>query len=382
MTSSSRTTEDKSILQAQPALLWTILVGIAAAWLYVAPALHRAAFLGHLRFRVFAFDLLRFAPPPSADASTGTYTDIGILTISLLLFVLIPSLLTRRITRWTIIATPIVTLLLFLLGYCDLYWLPPQTAIDLGIASALVVAAFVPALRIAPFPWLASVPPWGGRTTRALGTMMLLADVFALAPATTGRWAARNALPEGPPTFVYLIRMKDHSSFLNEKIVREIYNAPDYVLLQQYVPEQEEEEFSPTKLLSGEHATYPLIPFLRLIMQSPDDADVILPALSISEYSSSFSALPVLVDKSAIEQLVQVPSPEIYAALFSSQISTHPPLRGVVDYSDGVITLRVEPRQSGVVFGISKSPEGDLSLTTRPAPEQSENENGRSEKRP
>jgi hypothetical protein len=263
-----------------PTLLWAIIVGATAAWIYVAP----------ITFDQGALEALYRAEPLSGMVALTPYPQLfddrvalylsAMTTIAVAFIVGVPLIVRKLLTWWTVCALAAA----LLLGLCMIFLYVPRYPALWAICGLLCAVGSVLVAGSPRYlgPLAQRVPSvLQRRLAQIIGVLVALIELYVIIPASSGAYVATPDVNRRGEKAYLLLHMKDHTSLLHEEIVELLATTSDYLVvrLSDRVPHPEL-PWAPTTLpAENEPGTVRVGPFYLPILVSRDGVDIITPSL-------------------------------------------------------------------------------------------------------
>lgn len=284
---STRQKQERPWYLREPALIWAIVVGVAAVWRYATPVVFNDTLVGCLVDVEWLAGMIDFAPFPEIEDDRVILRNTGLNTIAIAFINGFPNLFHRGILRWNLLMIPLTLVLALIMAFV---YTPNSQVLWIGIYFVFSLAAIAAAGKVF-LGWL-SAPldlPDASRPIAA-GIICLLGGVllFWLIPAACARWSSQSKswLLEPEPRMLFLLHMKDRGSPLHEEIVDILVPGKDYLVVR-----------------ASEQVPHP-----RLLPGSPESMST-----STGQYIGTFTGMycPMLIARDTVECITSVPSPRV-----------------------------------------------------------------------
>lgn len=356
----------------QPAsipVLWTVAVGLAAVWLYTAPRVHNSALFSELADQNPLLFLLAHIGEDALVPERLATINCGLLTVGIGLFVGLPSLILRRLTLWTVVTLAATTLSLLVIGYWGLYRPVPPMWLDAGFLVLVIVSAAASSGHRRLSAVQRDVRSKIGRVGIAVLVAASALDVYVLGPAATGRSEAHKVMPTQQPGMFYVLRMSNANDPLDGRLVNLLIDTPRYLVVQEYVQPTEYDRRAIEEAILADAEGVELTGLLTYL-RDPTTPDDIVDQLQVSNVAFSVANPLTIVDKSRVDYICAVLAPDLIRETFCRALSLEDTaLAQRVEYPDtGGVRVKLTPTDSKTSLGFTRTVDGNVVITTRPAP--------------
>lgn len=263
-----------------PTLVWAILGGLIAAWIFIAPIAFNQGALGAAYRESHLVGMVALTPYPQLyDDRVALYAS-AIITLILGSAVGLPLFL-RRVLTWGSVSVLVAGLVLGLV--LIFMWVPRYPWLWFTLAAVALLGCVCAAVELPGFRYLASPAGWIVRSpgARLIVGLVAMLELFLIVPAAAGAYTA--SIPphlRNQPVYL-LLYMKDRESPLHEEIVELVAATTDYfvVKLSEKVPHPKHDMGPATRPGSDDSEFIPLASgYLPMLLQR-DSVDMVLPSI-------------------------------------------------------------------------------------------------------